>query len=188
MNWTREQYEEYIRNRDKGAGTASKLECDPGHGAFCPNVKCGSWKAAWREIGGMRKFYRSQWEANYARYLEFQKQRGLIKEWKHECETFWFDGLKRGCVSYLPDFKVTLNDGSVEYHEVKGWMDSASKTKIKRMAKYHPEIKLRIFDGKWYKENSRKLSGIIKDWECTRPDTYRSPSGKGGNRGNNHNH
>ena len=29
----------------------------------------GSWKQGWREIGGIRKYYRSRWEANYARYL-----------------------------------------------------------------------------------------------------------------------
>lgn len=135
------------------------------YGTLATNVKRGSWKAAWREIGGFRKFYRSRWEANYARYLEFQKGKGLIKKWQHECETFWFDGIKRGCVSYLPDFKVTNNDGSIEYHEVKGWMDAASKTKIKRMAKYHPNINLMIFDSKWYKANSHKLSSIIPDWE-----------------------
>lgn len=135
------------------------------YGTVNPNVKRGSWKAAWRIIGGIRKFYRSRWEANYARYLEYQKQNGLIKDWKHEKETFWFDGVSRGCVSYLPDFKITNNDGTVEFHEVKGWMDAQSKTKIRRMAKYHPTVKLKVFDSKWYRANSRKLAGLIREWE-----------------------
>lgn len=135
------------------------------YGSLCPNLKRGTWKAAWREIGGIKKFYRSRWEANYARYLEFQKQCNLIIKWEHECETFWFKGIKRGCVSYLPDFKITNTNGSIEYHEVKGWMDSKSITKIKRMKKYYPNVVLKIFDGKWYKANKRKLSSLIKDWE-----------------------
>lgn len=124
-----------------------------------------TWKAEWRTIGGHRKFYRSRWEANYARYLDWQKQTGLIKDWAHETETFWFDGIKRGCVSYLPDFRVTLLDGSVEFHEVKGWMDGPSKTKIRRMAKYHPTVVLKVFDSPWYKANAPKLSKSIEGWE-----------------------
>ena len=135
------------------------------YGKLNPNVKRGNWRASWRTIGGIRKFYRSRWEANYARYLELQKQNGIIKDWEHEKQTFWFDGVLRGCVSYLPDFKVTNNDGTIEFHEVKGWMDAQSKTKIKRMAKYHPDVNLKVFDSKWYRANSRNLAALIKDWE-----------------------
>ena len=135
------------------------------YGTLCNARPKASWKASWQEIGGKRKYFRSRWESNYAKYLQFQKENGLIKEWHHECETFWFDGIKRGCVSYLPDFKVETNDGNHEFHEVKGWMDSASKTKIKRMAKYYPKIILKVFDSVWYRANSPKLSMIIKDWE-----------------------
>lgn len=124
-----------------------------------------SWKGAWREIGGYRKYYRSSWEANYARYLQFLVERGEIKSWLHEPDTFWFDKIKRGCVSYLPDFKVTGNDGSVWYVEVKGWMDDRSKTKIARMAKYHPLVKLTIVDSKAYKILAKQVSGMIKGWE-----------------------
>jgi hypothetical protein len=124
-----------------------------------------TWKSGWREIGGKRKYFRSRWEANYARYLEFLKQNKQIIEWDHEPEVFWFDGIKRGCVSYLPDFKVTYIDNVVEYHEVKGWMDDRSKTKIKRMAKYHPSIVLKIIDAKWFKANNKMLTQIIFGWE-----------------------
>jgi hypothetical protein len=135
------------------------------YGTLAPPRKGTTWKSGWREIGGQKKYFRSRWEANYARYLEFQKQQHLIANWQHEPETFWFDGVARGCVSYLPDFRVTNNDGTVEFHEVKGWMDASSKTKLRRMAKYHPKIKLRVFDSRWYRENSRKLAGMIKEWE-----------------------
>lgn len=120
-----------------------------------------SWKAGWREIGGVRKYYRSKWEANYAMYLQFLLENGQIKKWEHEPKTFWFEKIKRGCLSYLPDFRVTNNDGSLEYHEVKGWMDDRSKTKLKRMAKYYPEVKILLIQKKQYNEILAETKAII---------------------------
>lgn len=124
-----------------------------------------SWKAGWREFGGVRKYYRSRWEANYARYLEWLKSKGEIIGWEHEPETFWFDGIKRGCMSYLPDFRVTEKSGAIVYHEVKGWMDARSKTTIRRMAKYHPEIRLIVIEAKAYKSITKTMQHIIAGWE-----------------------
>ncbi len=135
------------------------------YGTLATNREGCSWKAAWREIGGKRKYFRSRWEANYAYYLEFLKSKGEIKEWEHEPETFWFEKIKRGVRSYLPDFRVTANDGSVTYHEVKGWMDDRSKTKIKRMKIYHPKVVLLVFDGAWFKKNTKNLKAIVPGWE-----------------------
>lgn len=104
-------------------------------GTLVPSInsrKNSTWKAGWRDIGDKRIYARSAWEANYGRYLEFLKKNGAIKDWEHEPETFWFSGVKRGCVSYLPDFRLLNNDESFEYHEVKGWMDSRSKNKNKK--------------------------------------------------------
>jgi hypothetical protein len=137
------------------------------HGTTAPQKPHGSWKSAWREIGGKRIYARSRWEANYARYLEHLQIEGSISKWEHEPETFWFESIKRGCRSYLPDFRVTYPDGSVEYHEVKGWMDARSKTKIKRMKKYHPSVKLVIRDAEWFKQaRINRLHLKINGWEC----------------------
>ncbi len=135
------------------------------YGSLNPGQKRGSWKAAWREIGGQRCFFRSRWEANYARYLQFLQESGEILKWEHEPETFWFHDIQRGTRSYLPDFRITFHTGSIEYHEVKGWMDDGSKTKIKRMAKYYPSVVLIVRDAKWFKANSRNLSKFIPGWE-----------------------
>ena len=143
----------------KGMMTRSK------NGTMVNQRPNASWKAGWREIGGIQKYYRSRWEANYARYLEWLKTNGEILKWDHEPETFWFDGIKRGCVSYLPDFRVIEKNGSVVYHEVKGWMDDRSITKIKRMAKYHPEIKLIVIDSKIYKSIAAKAKLFVNGWE-----------------------
>lgn len=124
-----------------------------------------TWKQGWRDIEGRRIYARSRWEANYARYLQFLKMNGHIAEWEHEPVTFWFESVKRGVRSYLPDFRVTTNNGLEEYHEVKGWMDPRSKTKLKRMKKYHPLVRITLIESAWFRSNASKLSGIIKEWE-----------------------
>ena len=124
-----------------------------------------TWKQGWREIGGYRKYYRSKWEANYARYLQFLKDNKAIKDWKHETKTFWFKGLKRGTMSYLPDFLVINNNDKEEYHEVKGYMDAKSATKLKRMKKYHPEVVMVLIQADWFKRNNKLGKSLFKDWE-----------------------
>lgn len=136
------------------------------YGSLAPAKPHGSWKAAWREIGGQRIYARSRWEANYARYLEAERVKGAIFKWEHEPHTFWFEAIKRGCRSYLPDFRVTFPDGSIEFHEVKGWMDARSKTKIKRMKKYHPTVALVLLDAKWFRKAQKdRLHLTIEGWE-----------------------
>lgn len=119
----------------------------------------------WVEIEGKRFFGRSKWERNYGLYLEFQKQNKLIFDWYHEPTTFWFEGIKRGCTSYLPDFKVCPTIDSHYWVEVKGWLDPKSATKLKRMAKYYPDEVVVLIDSKWFAKNNRKLKGLIRGWE-----------------------
>lgn len=119
----------------------------------------------WRTIADRKFFFRSLWESNYARWLQFQKERKLIKDWEHETETFWFEKIKRGVRSYLPDFKIINNDDSIHYAEVKGYYDSKSITKIKRFKLYYPQHKIILIDSKWFKLNSIKLRSVIHDWE-----------------------
>lgn len=100
----------------------------------------------WYKIKNRKFYFRSGWEVVYARYLEWLKDNNKISEWEYEPKTFWFEKIKRGIRSYTPDFKIYNWTGSSEYHEVKGFMDKKSKTKIKRMTKYYPEILLIVID------------------------------------------
>lgn len=123
-----------------------------------------------RTRGGKRDdldglYVRSAWEANYCRYLNWLKEQGEITHWEYEPQTFWFEGIKRGNRSYTPDFRITNADGSVEYHEIKGYMDQASKTKLKRMAKYHPAIKLVLIDKPAYRALAKDIRAFISEWE-----------------------
>ena len=121
--------------------------------------------AAWADFGGKKIYYRSLWERNYARFLEYQKQSEMIKDWEHEPQTFWFEEIKRGVRSYLPDFKVIQLDGTHYWVEVKGFYDSKSLTKIKRFRKYYPSESLIIIDAKWFTSNNQKMRMIIPSWE-----------------------
>lgn len=110
-------------------------------------------------------YVRSSWEANYARYLNWLVALGEIAGWEYESVSFCFEAIKRGTRSYTPDFTVHLNDGRVEYHEVKGWMDAKSRTKLKRMAKYHPDVKVVLIDAEAYKAIERSIRSFIPNWE-----------------------
>lgn len=127
-------------------------------------TKC-SWKSGTREIADRKIFFRSRWEANYARYLEYLKQHKKIKEWEHENKIFWFKDFKDNCKAYLPDFEVFLNNGKTEYHEVKGWYDKRSKTKIRKTRKEYPSISLKLIKEKQYKKIKENYANKILDWE-----------------------
>src|SRR5512146_3171839 len=123
-----------------------------------------------RAHGGRRpdldnRYFRSMWEANWARYLNFLVQHRAIREWQYEPDTFWFDRIKRGTRSYTPDFRVTENDGQVIYHEIKGWLDRESRTKLSRMAIYHPSVRVQVIDKHAYRRAARSLSRLIPGWE-----------------------
>ncbi len=125
-----------------------------------PNVKRGYY-----DINGTTMYFRSKWEANYALYLDFLAAHGEIQKWEFEPETFMFEQIRLGTRSYTPDFKVFDKRGGFEYHEVKGYMDSKSKTKLKRFAKYYPQHKLVLIDGAVYgaiRKQAGALCGFYK--------------------------
>ena len=111
-------------------------------------------------------YLRSRWEANYARYLMWLESRGDIQKWEYEPDTFWFENIKRGVRSYLPDFKIwETTDSKPYYVEVKGNMDSKSATKLKRMTKYHPDVSIELCDAHVYNTIRKTFSSIIPNWE-----------------------
>ena len=77
--------------------------------------------------------------------------------WEHEPSTFWFENIKRGVRSYLPDFRVWNVDGTHYWVEVKGYMDSKSKTKIKRFKKYYPNEPIYIVDKEWFRKHIKPV-------------------------------
>ena len=137
------------------AGKMPKNMAFGGNGSY-PNIQRGDYE---NSKGTM--YFRSKWEANYALYLDFLVDQGQIKSWEYEVDVFVFEEIKFGTRSYRPDFKIFNDNGSFEYHEVKGYMDSKSKTKLKRMLKYYPEVKLLLVDKELYGEIKKKLGKML---------------------------
>jgi hypothetical protein len=126
-----------------------------------------------RSRGGMRTdlgiYVRSIWEANYARYLNYLVSRGTIAGWTYEPKTFQFRGITRGTRDYTPDFRVDLLNGGHEWHEVKGWLDPKSKTRLKRMARYFPDEHVSLVQHEWFARARRSgLAALIPGWESGR--------------------
>jgi hypothetical protein len=132
-------------------------------------LKDTAYKQFWARIGDKEPIYfRSSWEYYYAIFLEKLKQEGKIKDFAHEPKCFWFEDIKRGVRSYLPDFCVFHLDGSEEWVETKGLMDNKSKTKMKRMAKYHPEVKIRLVGADWFKQNLKACKALEPQFASTK--------------------
>lgn len=141
------------RMRDAKRGIMPKVIQQPG--------SYGHIKRGWFDINGKKLFFRSTWEANYALYLDFLIKQNQIKSWEGEKDVFIFEAIKFGTRSYRPDFKITNLDDSIEYHEVKGYMDSQSLTKLKRMRIYYPKVKIILIDGDSYTDIQKKLGRML---------------------------
>jgi hypothetical protein len=116
-------------------------------------------------IGGKIISYRSGWERNWAIYLQWQKEKGMIKDWEYEPQRFYFidnttnppRALGNG---YLPDFKVIKLNGTVYYEELKGYKQG--KMKLKRMKKYHPTVEINLIEAKEYLETKKKIGKMLQ--------------------------
>jgi hypothetical protein len=116
------------------------------------------------DLGGL--YVRSAWEANYARYLSWLKKMGRVLAWEYEPRTFVFARIKRGTRSYTPDFMVTLAGGRIEWHEVKGWLDQKSRTRLARMRRYYPNEKVVLIGADWFKSaRANGLHRLVPNWE-----------------------
>lgn len=126
-----------------------------------------------RARGGRRAdlgevYFRSSWEANYARYLNWLVRHGKIVGWEYEVKTFVFERISRGTRAYTPDFRVVMSDGRVEWHEVKGWMDPKSRTRLDRMKRYYPNEVVVVIGKTWFQSASRNIAPMIPNWETGR--------------------
>ena len=139
----------------------------------------GRNNAASIAVGGRRPdlgevYFRSSTEANYARFLNF-----CGVKWEYEPRDFYFEGIRRGCVSYTPDFWLPNED---RWIEVKGWFDQKSVTKLDRFKRFFPDefkkltlvvmrkkgITMAVSLGinyESYEEIGKKLGRVIPNWE-----------------------
>lgn len=115
------------------------------------------------DLGGL--YVRSRWEANMARILNQWKAEAIIKNWYYEKERFYFEGIRRGTNSYLPDFEIEDTDGTIWYIEVKGYFSPQGKTALKRMAKFYPQHRILLVDKDSYGSLTTEYKHLIENWE-----------------------
>ena len=89
-------------------------------------------------IGGQTHHFRSKFEYQWAKYLQFLKDTGDIAHWLYEPHTFYFHDVRTAPVQYTPDFVVKKPDGSAVWQECKGLLESHDATKFQRMAEQYP--------------------------------------------------
>lgn len=130
-------------------------------GGYTSNVQ------GWRQIGDKKIYLRSLWEMNFAHYLQFIYEREKILKWEYEPKLFKFPKEKYagGPFQYLPDFLVTNNDKSEIWYEVKGYLNPASKKKLKRFYENFPNEELEIISKKWFNNANKHYSSVIPNWE-----------------------
>lgn len=109
------------------------------------------------DLGGI--YFRSAWEANIARFFNYS---GI--EWQYEPKHFIFSGVRRGNISYTPDFYLPDKD---QWVEIKGWMDNDSRVKLNRFKQYYPGeySRLILINEKQYRQIKKIYSRIIEFWE-----------------------
>ena len=159
----------HVLLKNKGSGSFCSNRCKAAFMSASSITVSGAPRGTRATRGGFRDdigiYVRSSWEANYARYLNWLVANKKIVSWEYEPRTFEFTAIKRGSRFYTPDFRIVGIDESIEYHEVKGYMDERSATKLKRMSKYYPEIKMIIIAEPQYREVRNKVGAMIEGWE-----------------------
>jgi|SRR6185369_4088245 len=87
--------------------------------------------------------YDSKAEALYAFRLDGLKAAGEILGWNRQVKIpLWVQGV-RVCVMVV-DFEVSLLDGDLQYHEVKGWETPEYKIKLKLFKALYPNADYRV--------------------------------------------
>jgi hypothetical protein len=110
-----------------------------------------------RTNGGIREdlgnvYFRSNWEANYARILN-----EMNISWEFEKHTF---DLSNG-MTYTPDFKIS----DTKFVEIKGIMDETSKEKIHLFLLEYPQYELDLIDEEKYRTLRNLFKHKISNWE-----------------------
>lgn len=91
-------------------------------------------KRALQALGRLKTGVMNKTEAAYAATLDQRRTAG-------EVAWFKFEGMKLRLADntfFTPDFAVMLSDGSLEMHEVKGFMQDDANVKIKVAADLYP--------------------------------------------------
>jgi hypothetical protein len=104
-----------------------------------------------REDLGM--YFRSNWEANFARILNLQGKR-----WTYEERTFQLTP----SLSYTPDFYVIDDDC---FYELKGRMDDKARHQLELMHDMYSNVVINVIEGAKYRQLGIEWKHLIPTWE-----------------------
>jgi len=126
-----------------------KGEANPHYGKKA-SPRSGKGKFFFRE--DLQRWFRSTWEANYARILNYQ---GI--EWKYEVKRFEIKSLGR---TYLPDFYIISQD---KFVEIKGRPDEDFDLLMGFIKEFNCNFEM--VGPEEYYDLQKKYSKVIKGWE-----------------------
>ena len=110
----------------------------------------------------------SNYEYNYAQYLDYLLRHKKIKYWFRNTTRLPLSRkiVCRGRVlkTYTPDFWIITNKDKLELHEVKGWMNDRSIKIINQLKKDYKDIKTVIIDKREMLKLQNKYKSVLKDW------------------------
>ena len=90
----------------------------------------------------------SNYEYNYALYLDYLYETHAIAGWVRNTTAFGFSQpitvRGRAQNAYRPDFIVFCGDGTYEIHEVKGWMNEKSIEVDRQFRRDYPNLQYRL--------------------------------------------
>lgn len=151
-----EHWTQTTKARKEQSKRSKSMRYRPEHQKYMCEQAMKSQKIYSRSIKGKREdlgcFFRSTWEANYARYLNH-----LGIKWKYEAITYQLGDNK----TYTPDF--LLDDGSLV--EIKGWLTKKGAEKINLFKLIYPHVILNIVDRTPYNAIKAQYQYIIPNWE-----------------------
>ncbi len=104
--------------------------------------------------------FKSSWEANIARLLNFKKL-----DWEYEKAS---ESYSTEIGYYIPDFKVIDKEGKTYIIEVKGYWDDRSVKKVWSAITQSKDEKIIIIDSDYYSILNNEYSNTIPNWETTK--------------------
>lgn len=94
-------------------------------------------------------YYHSRLEAAYAMELDMRLKAKDIKSWTGQIRVpFVMNGIK--ICTYIVDFRIEHNDGSIEWVETKGFVTDVAR------------IKMRLFEAFFLKEHPNERYTVVK--------------------------
>jgi hypothetical protein len=127
-----------------------------------------------KKVEALGLSFRSRWEANIARLLNWQVETKAIKSWSYEPRLFKFPDKQfknrnsQRRPGFIIDFGVETLAGETVYYEVKGLWTGDADRKKSRMNEFYPDIIVIWIDEKEYHRVEEAYGDIVPGWEHSR--------------------